>query len=50
LLDEQLAQAEEQAWEQDTTVEAEMREARAAYRAGDYMTIDQYVAQRHNTA
>jgi hypothetical protein len=38
-LDEQIAQAEEEAWEQDPTVQAEIREARAAYRAGDYVAI-----------
>jgi hypothetical protein len=45
LPDEQTAQAEEEAWEQDPTVEAEIREARAAYQAGDYVTIDEYIAQ-----
>jgi hypothetical protein len=39
LLDEQIAQAEEEAWEQDPTVQAEIREARAAYQARDYMAI-----------
>jgi hypothetical protein len=46
LLDEQLAQAEEDAWEQDPTVQAEIREARAAYQAGDYVTIDEYIARQ----
>jgi len=46
LLDEQIAQAEEEAWEQDPTVQAEIREARAAYQAGDYVTIDEYIARR----
>ena len=46
LLDEQLARAEEGMWEQDLTVQAETREARAAYWAGDYMSIDEYVARR----
>lgn len=50
LLDEQIAQAEEEAWEQDPAVQAEIREARAAYQAGDYMTIDEYVARRHEKA
>jgi len=45
LLDEQIAQAEEEAWEQDPTVQAEIREARAAYQVGDYVTIDEYIAQ-----
>ena len=39
LLDEQIAQAEEETWEQDPTVQAEIREARAAYQAGDHVTI-----------
>jgi len=41
LLDEQIAQAEEEAWEHDPTVQAEIREARAAYRPGDYVTLDE---------
>jgi hypothetical protein len=36
--------------EQDPVVLAEIREARAAYRTGDYMTIDDYVAQTHEQA
>jgi hypothetical protein len=50
LLDEQIAQAEEEAWEQAPTVQAEIREARAAYQAGDYVTIDEYIAQRRTKA
>jgi len=34
LLDEQLAQAEEEAWEHDPAVQAEIREARANYIVG----------------
>jgi hypothetical protein len=45
LLDEQIAQAEEEAWEQDPTVQAEIREARAVYQAGDYVTIDEYICK-----
>jgi hypothetical protein len=47
LLDEQMAQAEEELWERDRAVQAEIQEARAAYQAGDYLTIDEYMAQRH---
>jgi len=47
LLDEQIAQPEEKMWEQDPTVQDEIREARAAYQTGDYMTIDEYVARRY---
>jgi hypothetical protein len=46
LLDEQMAQAEEELWERDQAIQAEIREARAAYQAGDYVTIDEYMAQR----
>ena len=47
LLDQEMAQIEEEAWEQDPTTQAEIQEARAAYQSGDYVTIDDYVAQRH---
>jgi len=50
LLDEQLAQAEEETWEQDPTVHAQIQEARAAYQAGDYVSIDEYVARRRKKA
>jgi hypothetical protein len=33
-------------WERDPTVQAEIREARAAYQAGDYVTIDEYIAPK----
>lgn len=46
-LDEQIAQAEEEVWEQDPVVQAEIREARMAYAAGDYVTIDEYATQYH---
>jgi hypothetical protein len=44
LLDEQMADAEEDAWDEDPAVQAEIREARDAYQAGDYVTIDEYIA------
>jgi hypothetical protein len=46
LLDEQIGQAEEDLWEQNPTIQAEIQEARAAYEAGDYVTIDEYIAQQ----
>ena len=46
LLDEQMAYNEEKAWEEDPSVQAEIQEARAAYQAGDYVTIDEYIARR----
>ena len=50
LLEEQVAQAEEEIWEQDPAVQAEIQEARAAYQAGDYVTIDEYSSQRAKKA
>ena len=47
LLNEQIAQSEKRAWERDPTVQAEIREARAAFKAGEYMSIDEYVARRY---
>ena len=46
LLNEQLAQAEEEIWEQDPTIQAEIEQARSAHKGGDYVTIDEYIAQR----
>lgn len=46
LLEEQIAQAEEELWEQDPAIQAEIQEARAAYQSGDYLTIDEYIAQQ----
>ncbi|MEJ2560927.1 MAG: hypothetical protein P8186_32850 [Anaerolineae bacterium] len=44
------AQAEEEMWDQDPTTQAEIQEARAAYRSGDYVTIDEYIAQKRKKA
>ncbi|OGO40841.1 MAG: hypothetical protein A2Z04_07410 [Chloroflexi bacterium RBG_16_57_9] len=41
VLDEQIALTEEEMWEQTPTVQAEIREARAAYQAGDYVTVEE---------
>jgi hypothetical protein len=43
LLESELAQIEEDAWEQDPSIVAEIQEARVAYEAGDYITIDEYL-------
>lgn len=43
VLEEEIAQAEEDAWDEDPAVRAEIREARAAYAAGDYVTLDEYM-------
>ena len=44
LLDEQMADAEEGAWDEDSAVQAEIREARDAYQAGDCVTTDEHIA------
>jgi hypothetical protein len=41
---------DEELWEQDPVVLAEIQEARAAYQAGGYVTIDEYVAQQREKA
>lgn len=43
ILETQIAEAEEEAWEKDPTVRREIHEARVAYQTGQYMTIDEYV-------
>ncbi len=52
LLEDLIAQglAQEEIWEQDPTVQADIQEARTAYQAGDYLSIDEYVAQRDTKA
>ena len=45
MLDEQIAQAEDKLLEEDPTVQAEIEEARTAYQEGDYITLDDYIAQ-----
>jgi len=46
LLEEQIAQAEEEILERDPSVQAEIQAARAEYQSGDYETIDEYIAHR----
>ncbi len=46
LLDRQIAEAEEEMWEQDPKTRAEIEEARAAYQAGNYVTIDEYTTEQ----
>lgn len=43
VLETQIAETEEETWETDATIRQEIHEARVAYQAGDYMTIDEYV-------
>lgn len=43
ILDEQLAQAEEQVYDKDPQISAEIRDARASYESGNFKTIDDYL-------
>jgi hypothetical protein len=46
ILDEQIFEAEEDLMENDPTVLAEVEAARKAYQAGDYQTLEEYIAHR----
>ncbi len=46
LLEAEIGLAEEAVWERDAEVQSEIREARAAYDAGDYVTLEEYLADR----
>jgi len=50
LLEAQIADAEDDLLEQDPTVLAEVAEARRAYRAGEYQTLQNYIADRSEQA
>jgi len=44
-LDREIGRAEEERWENDPSVQAEIRAARAAYADGDYVTLGEYLAR-----
>jgi len=46
ILEEAIAQAEEDLLEKDPTVQAQIQAARVSYQTGDYQTIEQYIANR----
>jgi hypothetical protein len=46
ILEQQIAQADEDLLEQDPKVRAAIQAAREDYRAGDYLTIDEYISKR----
>jgi hypothetical protein len=50
VLEQQIEQAEEDLWDQDPVVQAEIREARADYAAGNYVTLDDYLQHPHEAA
>lgn len=46
VLEAQLAQYEEEQFENDPAIRSQIAEARAAYLAGDFQTLDEYKLQR----
>lgn len=50
LLNKEIEQAEEDLLEEDVNVQAEIQEARIAYKTGDYQTIQQYIANQSGKA
>ena len=46
LLETEIGLAEEAIWEQDSTVQSEIREARAAYDGGEFVTLEEYLTDR----
>jgi len=46
LLNDEIENLEEDLLESDPTIRAEIHEARAAYKAEDYQTIDEYITKR----
>jgi hypothetical protein len=45
VLNEQIAQWEEEILQEDPLVRAEIQEAREAYLRGDYLTLEEYIAR-----
>lgn len=50
MLETELALQEEALWEQQPDSQAALQEARTAYTAGDYLTLEDYVAEREQEA
>lgn len=46
ILDEAIAQAEEQDWLEDDKTAEEIQQVREEYRKGEYITFHQYIAQK----
>jgi hypothetical protein len=44
--DQEMARYEEQMWENSPSVQTEIQEARSAYQAGDYVSIEEYICRK----
>jgi hypothetical protein len=49
LLDEEIAQIEEDMLEQNPIIQSEIQEARDAYKTGNYITLDEYISKRRKS-
>ena len=49
LLEEELAQQEEEAFENDPKVTSEIHESRMQYERGEYLTIEEYIAKTRDS-
>ncbi|TFI53748.1 hypothetical protein BLD44_012000 [Mastigocladus laminosus UU774] len=50
IIEQQIFEAEEAAYEDDAQTQAEMQAVRTEYAAGEFMTMDEYLANRSNRA
>ncbi|GAA6623773.1 hypothetical protein [Scytonema sp. NUACC26] len=50
IIEQQIFEAEEALYEDDAETQAEIQAVRAEYAVGEYMTIDEYLANRSNQA
>jgi hypothetical protein len=50
LLEQQIAQADEDRLDQDPKIRAAIQAAREDYRAGDYLTVDEYISRGRRKA
>jgi hypothetical protein len=46
ILDEELAQTEEEEWLEDSKTVAEIQQVREEYKMGEYLTFKEYLAQK----
>lgn len=46
IIEQQIFESEEESYEESAETVAEIQAARAAYEAGDYVTFDEYLANR----
>ncbi|MBD2772275.1 hypothetical protein [Iningainema tapete] len=50
IIEQQIFEAEEDLYSEDVETQAEIQAVRAEYAVGEYMTMDEYIANRSNQA